>query len=234
MPNENARIRIRNFKCLEDIEIELKPLTLLFGPNGSGKSSFIKALMFFSKNIFNSNANTIFNIDSELDLNNYHDIVTNNNVDKSIIFEYTKGNDNYNLRFEFTNSNSNRCYSGITFEDLKNKIWCKFKLNQYADEERVHLYSYEDRTIKKEFKDIDEVSTIDGALFDFILLYFIDSKVLGIHGTDLESCIESLHGDMIDNNWADRDIDSLINRANELQIHFNEKAKKVSLEVFRI
>ena len=67
MSNDNTKIRIRNFKCLEDIEIELKPLTLLFGPNGSGKSAFIKALRYFSKNIFNSKANTIFKIDNELD-----------------------------------------------------------------------------------------------------------------------------------------------------------------------
>lgn len=44
------KIRIKNFKSLEDVEIEMNQLTFLFGPNSSGKSSFIKAMMFKSFN----------------------------------------------------------------------------------------------------------------------------------------------------------------------------------------
>jgi len=40
-------IKIRNFRCLEKIEIDLKPLTVLLGPNGSGKSSILYALHWF-------------------------------------------------------------------------------------------------------------------------------------------------------------------------------------------
>jgi len=50
--NTIKKIRIKNFKSLEDVEIEIKPLTFLLGPNGSGKSSFLKALKFLHKNIF--------------------------------------------------------------------------------------------------------------------------------------------------------------------------------------
>ncbi len=39
-----TKLRIRNFRCLEDVEIELSPYTFLFGPNGSGKSTVIKAI----------------------------------------------------------------------------------------------------------------------------------------------------------------------------------------------
>jgi len=38
MPGKQSfikKIRIKNFKNLEDVEIEIKPLTFLFGPNGS-------------------------------------------------------------------------------------------------------------------------------------------------------------------------------------------------------
>lgn len=40
-------LRIKNFKCFEDITIEFKPLMLLFGANGSGKSTLHQAIRFF-------------------------------------------------------------------------------------------------------------------------------------------------------------------------------------------
>lgn len=43
------RIRIRGYKSLEDLNITLSPLTLLFGPNGAGKSNFLDALQLLSK-----------------------------------------------------------------------------------------------------------------------------------------------------------------------------------------
>lgn len=86
--NTIKRIRIKNFKSLENVEIEIKPLTFLFGPNSSGKSSFLKALMFLSKNLFPLNTSkTIYKISDEVDLGSYKDIVTNNDVKKRITFE---------------------------------------------------------------------------------------------------------------------------------------------------
>ncbi len=40
-----SNIQIKDFKCFENEEIELKPLTLLTGTNSSGKSSLIQALL---------------------------------------------------------------------------------------------------------------------------------------------------------------------------------------------
>ena len=40
------RVRIRNYKSLADVDVELEPLTVLVGKNGSGKSNFVDALMF--------------------------------------------------------------------------------------------------------------------------------------------------------------------------------------------
>jgi len=37
-------VRIRNFRCLKDVEVPLKPLTVLIGPNDSGKSAFLGGL----------------------------------------------------------------------------------------------------------------------------------------------------------------------------------------------
>ena len=42
------RVRIKNYRSLGDVEVELGPLTVLVGPNASGKSNFVDALKFTS------------------------------------------------------------------------------------------------------------------------------------------------------------------------------------------
>ncbi len=39
-----SNVRIRNFKCLRDVTIDLERFTMLVGPNASGKSSILQAL----------------------------------------------------------------------------------------------------------------------------------------------------------------------------------------------
>jgi hypothetical protein len=43
------RIRIRNYKSLDGVDIALQPLSVLFGPNAAGKSNFIDALQLLSR-----------------------------------------------------------------------------------------------------------------------------------------------------------------------------------------
>lgn len=43
------RIKIRNYKSLKEVEVELRPLTVLFGPNAAGKSNFLDALQLLSR-----------------------------------------------------------------------------------------------------------------------------------------------------------------------------------------
>ncbi len=43
------RIRIQGYKSLVDIELNLKPLSVLVGPNASGKSNFLDALQLLSR-----------------------------------------------------------------------------------------------------------------------------------------------------------------------------------------
>jgi len=43
------RIRIQKYKSLVDVDVALKPLSLLFGPNAAGKSNFIDALQLLSR-----------------------------------------------------------------------------------------------------------------------------------------------------------------------------------------
>ncbi len=41
------RVRVQNFRCLEDVDIEFDRITTLIGPNGSGKSTVLRALDWF-------------------------------------------------------------------------------------------------------------------------------------------------------------------------------------------
>ena len=43
------RVRIRGYKSLEDIEVRLSQLVVLFGPNAAGKSNLLDALQLLSK-----------------------------------------------------------------------------------------------------------------------------------------------------------------------------------------
>jgi putative ATP-dependent endonuclease of OLD family len=41
------RVRIVNYRCLSDLEVEFDDITTLIGPNGAGKSSVLRALEWF-------------------------------------------------------------------------------------------------------------------------------------------------------------------------------------------
>lgn len=43
------RVRIRGYKSLEDVDVELQPLTIVFGPNAAGKSNLFDALALLSR-----------------------------------------------------------------------------------------------------------------------------------------------------------------------------------------
>ncbi|MFQ5695735.1 MAG: AAA family ATPase, partial [Terriglobia bacterium] len=43
------RIEMCGYKSLEALEVDLKPLSVLFGPNAAGKSNFLDALQLLSR-----------------------------------------------------------------------------------------------------------------------------------------------------------------------------------------
>ncbi|MCX7611901.1 MAG: DUF3696 domain-containing protein [Ignavibacterium sp.] len=95
-----VELEIQNFKCFENVVIELKPLMLLFGPNSSGKSTLIKSIKFFLYNLFFGGFDDYepcvyfpdivhFSFDDgneKLDLISFEETVTNNDIDRSIKF----------------------------------------------------------------------------------------------------------------------------------------------------
>jgi predicted ATPase len=42
-------VRIRNYRSLRDVRLELTPLTVLLGPNGSGKSTVFDVFAFLAE-----------------------------------------------------------------------------------------------------------------------------------------------------------------------------------------
>lgn len=76
-------IKIQNFKSIQDLTLQLKPLTILVGPNASGKSSIVQALAWASirtkhnpmlTNDVSSQEARYFNIES------YHDLALNRSL----------------------------------------------------------------------------------------------------------------------------------------------------------
>ena len=41
------RIRVRNYRALADVDLEVGPINILFGPNGAGKSTLLDTVYFF-------------------------------------------------------------------------------------------------------------------------------------------------------------------------------------------
>ena len=41
------RVRVRNYRALADVDIEVGPINVLFGPNGAGKSTLLDTVYFF-------------------------------------------------------------------------------------------------------------------------------------------------------------------------------------------
>ena len=44
-----SKIKIRNFKSIEDLELELAPLTIFVGPNSSGKSNVLESIAILAQ-----------------------------------------------------------------------------------------------------------------------------------------------------------------------------------------
>ncbi len=54
------RVRIEGYKSFKSLNLELRPLTVIFGPNASGKSNFLDALFFISQAVTQKNLKEAF------------------------------------------------------------------------------------------------------------------------------------------------------------------------------
>lgn len=91
------KFRIRNFMCLQDVSVDLEPLTIFIGPNSAGKSALFKALTTFSRLLWypaRGGYSGDFNVEPGITLDN---VVWQGDTSFPIIFEVwlqgTEGND---------------------------------------------------------------------------------------------------------------------------------------------
>ncbi len=85
-----AKLRIKNFRTLKNVTVDMRPTMFLLGPNGAGKSTFIKALLFLTKNLnFGlKNDKVIYNFpDLNINLRDYDNTVSNNKANQKITFQ---------------------------------------------------------------------------------------------------------------------------------------------------
>jgi hypothetical protein len=54
------KLRVRNFRCLRDVEVPLGPLNFLIGPNNTGKSSFLDAMDVLCRSVKQDNVSQAF------------------------------------------------------------------------------------------------------------------------------------------------------------------------------
>ena len=78
-----SRVRIENFKCIQSVSLNIKPLTIILGPNGSGKSSILQALQLIKQSMdgdLNLNGNIVR-------LGSFRDNVLNKDEDSWVTIE---------------------------------------------------------------------------------------------------------------------------------------------------
>ena len=83
-----AELKIKNFRTLKNVKVDMRPTMFLLGPNGAGKSTFIKSLIFLSKNLNSNSEDIIYDFpDSKIDLRSFENIVSEGDTTKEIEFE---------------------------------------------------------------------------------------------------------------------------------------------------
>ena len=113
----------KNFRSLEDVTLEVAPLTVVYGPNGSGKSSLIYGLLTLRNFLTNPNQNTpsLFSYPS-ISLGGLHEVVHRHSSDRSIAFSISTSNpEQLSSKFALTLRESGGLVD-LVFDDLSIEI----------------------------------------------------------------------------------------------------------------
>ena len=84
--SDTYTLSFKNFRSLEDVTIEVAPLTVVYGPNGSGKSSLIYGLLTLRNFLTNPNQNipSLFAFPS-ISLGGLHEVVHHHSMEKEVV-----------------------------------------------------------------------------------------------------------------------------------------------------
>lgn len=144
-----TKISIENFRSIENVSVELGPLTILYGPTASGKSSLLYALLVLRNFILNPNqqADGFFNLQF-ISFGGFKDCVFNHDEKTRLIklAAYTKDNEKGGGTYELMLSKSS-AQIRLQHDDieLKAKVSVPYPLNQSFTD--IYLKSGEEFTI---------------------------------------------------------------------------------------
>jgi len=138
------KIRIKNFKSLRDVNLELHKVNVVVGPNGSGKSNLVDAFLFL-KEI------TQYGLEKALSLfDGFDNVVFMNNIYDKISFEIEGENPKLYYYLELSSSHIDKeivnfkgvyversdnlvSLDGLKFEIQSNKSIASFLINPISD-----------------------------------------------------------------------------------------------------
>jgi len=148
------KVKVKNFKSLRDIELELKPLTLVTGVNSGGKSSFIQALLLLKQNedrFYSLRGKKIVNINDEyVKLGNKKDILFEEAYQEKIEISIFYTAQHHSLIFD--NETLDMEFTGLLPEEDKETFNIFYEDFQYIMTDRVApsiAYTLSDEAIGK-------------------------------------------------------------------------------------
>jgi len=122
------KIRISGFRSVENAEVDLAPLTVLYGPTASGKSSLLYALLVLKNFILSptQQADGFFNL-GFMNLGGFDDCVFNKDKEKSIDISYSLSDGEYGF---FLRKDSADLFLKSKIQEMKAKVSIPYPMNQ--------------------------------------------------------------------------------------------------------
>lgn len=122
------KIKISNFRSIENAEVEIAPLTVLYGPTASGKSSLLYALIVLKNFIINPNQQSdgFFNL-GFMNLGGFDNCVFNHEEEKAIVIYFSIDDGEYGISLKKSSANISLNSKIIT---MNAEITIPYALNQ--------------------------------------------------------------------------------------------------------
>lgn len=122
------KIKISNFRSIENAEVEVAPLTVLYGPTASGKSSLLYALLVLKNFIINPNQQSdgFFNL-GFINLEGFDNCVFNHEKEKAIKIYFSHDDGGYRVSLR---KNSADIFLHSKIVEMKAKVSIPYPINQ--------------------------------------------------------------------------------------------------------
>lgn len=185
----NPVLKIKNYKTVKDLKLELHPITILIGANGSGKTnllSFFEFLINYSKNDLNNYVNSkggacsfVYDCNSLLcfeivfEDSNYEVCLKTFNRD----FCFEKEDFFQKNKFQIKSSFSNNSYNGVNFPLTTEKNLQEYSIFQFLN--KFQFCSFNEKTpieiLKSLYFEETKNSKINGDSFTVFLFILKNS-----------------------------------------------------------